>query len=114
MVCDYYIQSELVIEFIEINGAISKTRTNRTVKRGYIMNIPDNDSDDDFETQEIKYNKELEKIMSQNTYQKILYENDKWIKLSYEKRYLKDIHILCPTMSKLIKIYKENTAWARI
>ena len=114
MVCDYYIQSELVIEFIETNGALSKTRTNRIVKRGYIMNIPDNDSDDDFETQEIKYNKELEKIMSQNTYNKILYENDRWIKLSYEKRYLKDIHILCPTMVKLIKIYKENTTWPSI
>ena len=88
MSCDYFIQTELVIEFIESNGALSKTITNRMVNRGYISHIPDNDSDDDYETQEKKFNKELEKIINENTYKKMLYENDRWVKSSYEKRYL--------------------------
>ena len=114
MSCDYFIQTELVIEFIESNGALSKTTTNRRVNRGYILHIPDNDSDDDYETQEKKFNKELEKIMSKNTYQKMLYENDRWVKSSYEKRYLKDISILCPTMIKLIRVYKDISAFSSV
>ena len=114
MVCDYYIQTELVIEFSEMNGALSKTTTNRMINRGYIINIPDNDSDDDYDTQDKKYKKELEKKISENTYQKMLYENDRWVKSSYEKRYLRDITILCPTMIKLIRVYKDISAFSSV
>ena len=114
MVCDYYIQTELVIEFSEMNGSLSKTTTNRMINRGYIMNIPDNDSDDDYDTQDKKYKKELEKKISENTYQKMLYENDRWVKSSYEKRYLRNITILCPTMIKLIRVYKDISAFSSV
>jgi len=56
MDCDYYTQSELIIEFIDSKGAISKTRTNRVLDRGYVFRVPDEDSDDDLETQNQKYN----------------------------------------------------------
>ena len=51
MGCDYYTQSELVIEYIDMNGARSITKTNRTIEKRYVFNVPDEDSDDDEETQ---------------------------------------------------------------
>ena len=44
----------------------------------------------------------------------MLYENDRWVKSSYEKRYLRDITILCPTMIKLIRVYKDITAFSSV
>jgi hypothetical protein len=114
MGCDYYKQSELVIEYIDNNGAISVTKTNRIVEKGYIFHITDNDSDDDEETQNEKYKKELEKRISENTYKKMLYENNSWTKSSYEKKYKNELFILCPRMVKLVKIYKDYYAWKRI
>lgn len=113
MGCDYYIQSELVIVFYDDKGALSITRTNIIVEKGYIFSIRDEDSDDDTVTEYDKFRLELERRIIENTYHKILYENDRWLKESYEKKYLKELKNLCPTMVKLQKIYKNYTAWER-
>jgi hypothetical protein len=113
MGCDYYTQSELVIEYVDDRGAISKTRTNRVLEKGYVFSIPDEDSDDDEETQLQKYNKYIEKMINKNTYKKMLYDNEEWVKSSYEKKYVKDLKMICPRMVKLVKVYKDYTAWER-
>jgi hypothetical protein len=113
MGCDYYTQSELIIEYIDDKGAISKTRTNRNVERGYIFYVPEDDSDDDQETQYKKFKAEIQRKITENTHKKILYENESWVKSSYEKRYAKDLKMICPRMVKLLKIYKDYTAWER-
>ena len=113
MGCDYYIQSELVIEYVDDKGARSVTKTGRTLEKGYIFNVPDEDSDDDEETQYQKFKEEIERRIAKNTYKKILYENDGWIKASYEKRYKKECQIICPRMVKLLKVYKDYNAWER-
>lgn len=113
MGCDYYIQSELVIEYVEEKGCICKTRTNRVLEKGYVFNIPDEDSDDDEETQLQKINKYIEKMIDKHTYKKILYDNGEWVKSSYEKKYVKDLKMICPRMVKLVKIYKDYIAWKR-
>ncbi len=113
MGCDYYTQSELVIEYIDDKGAISKTRTNRNVEKGYIFYVPEEDSDDDQETQHKKFMDELQRKIMKNTHKKILYENEEWVKSSYEKKYVKDLKMICPRMVKLLKIYKDYTAWER-
>lgn len=111
MGCDYYIHSDLVIEYFDNKGTISTTRTNRTIEKCYICDVPDEDSDDDQETQYKKYIEEIERLVLKNTYKKILYENEKWIKTSYEKKYAKDLPLLCPGMVKIVKIYKDYGAW---
>jgi hypothetical protein len=113
MGCDYYIQTELVIEYIDDKGAMSKTITNRVQEKCYVYYVPDEDSDDDQETQDKKFQDELQRKIIENTYKKTLYENDAWIKSSYEKRYVKDLNMICPGMVKLVKIYKDYTAWKR-
>lgn len=114
MGCDYYIETGLVIEFVDMNGSLSKTTTNRRINRRYISSIPEDDSDDDFETRNKKFEKEMEKQLVGNTYKKMLYENDEWVKLSYKKRYLKDLIVLCPTLVKLKRIYKDNIAFSSV
>jgi len=113
MPCDYYVQSDLVIVYFDNQGALSTTRTNRILEKGYIIKVPDEDSDDDLETQNKKWKEELQKIIEKYTYKKMLYESDKWIKDSYGKKYLQQINILCPRMSKIVKIYKDYYAWER-
>lgn len=113
MGCDYYVQSDLVIVYYDKQGALSTTRTNRMLEKGYIFSFPDEDSDDDEETKYTKWKAELKKCIERKTYKKILYDNDKWIKNSYEKRYSDDISAICPRMVKLVKIYKDYYAWER-
>jgi hypothetical protein len=52
-------------------------------------------------------------MINEYTYKKMLYENEKWVKSSYEKKYVKELKIICPRMVKLVKVYKDNTAWKR-
>jgi hypothetical protein len=78
-----------------------------------VFSIPDEDSDDDEETQYQKFKEELTRRINKNTYKKILYENDVWVKSSYEKKYVKELKIICPRMVKLVKVYKDYTAWER-
>ena len=86
MVCDYYIQSELIIEYIDMLGRISFICTNRELNRGYVDEyLPDHDSDDDEETCYEKYMAEIEKKIKENTYDKILFNDGNWIKESYKK-----------------------------
>lgn len=76
MGCDYYIQTELVIEYIDIIGRISSICTNRDITKSYIFNYPAQDSDDDQETCYKKYQAEIERKIEKNTYDKVLFEND--------------------------------------
>lgn len=98
MVCDYHFQSELVIEYIDTNGAMSTTKTNRVLGRGYL-------SEEDDVT--------LKQCIERNTYKRLLYENGRWVKESYEKKYAKELQITCPRLVKLVKMYKDHTAWER-
>jgi len=103
---DYYIQSDLVIIYKDSNNRSCKTITNRNLKKVYFTNIPGFDSDDDEESQKIKYNEALETFIKTNNYKKYIYQKEEWIKKSYKKRYLKDLRILCPGIVKIIDIYK--------
>jgi hypothetical protein len=111
---DYCIQTELVIEYIDMWGVLHKTRTNTEIKKKYILGVQDKDSNDDYQTQLNKYNEELQKYIEKNTYNKNFYENDCWIKESYKKRYIKQISCLCPDLHKLVKVYKTHLAWVHM
>jgi hypothetical protein len=76
------------------------------LKKIYFTNIPGFDSDDDEESQKIKYNEALENFIKTNNYKKYIYQKEEWIKKSYKKRYLKDLRILCPGIVNIIEIDK--------
>ena len=111
MNCDYYIQTELVVEYLDKYKVMHKTITNTSIQKKYIVNVPENDSDDNFEIRIDKYNKEIKKCVEKNIYNKILYENDNWVKESYKKRYAKQLSFLCPNLHKLLTFYKKHSAW---
>ena len=113
MGCDYYVKTELVIEYIDIIGRISFIFTNQDTSKGYIFNYKDHDSDDDQETSYNKYKVELERKIKENTYNKILFENDEWIKESYRKKYEEQLKCEFKEIHKFKKIYKKVTAWER-
>jgi hypothetical protein len=113
MGCDYYVQTELVIEYTDIYSVIHKTQTDRSIEKRYLIFIPYKDSDDDSETEEKKYNEQLNKCIQKNTYKKMLYENETWVKERYNKRYIRLISILCPNLHKINRVYKNYTAWER-
>ena len=105
----YYIQTELVVEYIDKNYALSKTRTNRKLKKCYLRCFTDEVSVDISETQPKKYHEELQKIIDRKTCKKIILEHEQWVKTSYENRYLRLLQFICPRMIRLVKIYKEYT-----
>ena len=108
---DYYIQTDLVIIYYDNKGALSSITTNRQIEKRYIIYIQNEDSDDDQETQHKKWREELNRCIEQNSYKKILYNDDKWIQDSYEKKYSNELKKMSPRINKLVKIYKDYTAW---
>ena len=110
---NYYIQTELVIEYLDKMGRLSFIYTNRSVNRGYIYQPPDYDSDDDEETSYKKYQNELERKIKENTYNKVLFENNAWIKDSYRKKYEERFKREFKDVDNVKKIYKKVTAWER-
>lgn len=113
MVCDYYIQSKLVIDYLSKDGKICTIYTNMEIKKGYVLTWDSSDSDDDLETSIQKYKRELERKIKEETYDKILYENGKWIKDSYCNNYEAKLLTTYSEISKLIKVYKKNIAYHR-
>lgn len=113
MGCDYYIQKELVIEYQAKNGKIYTIYTDRVVQKGFIFNYPNEDSDDDMVTANKKYNDELQKKIQENTYNKILFKNGKWVEETYKKKYENSLNETCKDILQLLKVYKKHTAWER-
>jgi hypothetical protein len=113
MGCDYYVQSELVIEYLDKIGRNSVIRTNIGRSNQYIYNYDDSDSDDDEETKYKKYLAEIERKIKENTYDKVLFDNNEWIKESYKKRYEEKLKRDFKEISIIKKIYKKVTAWKR-
>ncbi len=112
MSCDYYVQGELVVEYIGKNGVISKTYTNRTIEHCWICKIPETDSDEcDDETDKMKYKEELTRLIKENTYKEVIYESDKWVSLLYQKKYINDLSFLCKNLVKLVRVYRIYHAW---
>lgn len=114
MGCDYYVQTELAIEFKDKDGKINFIYTNRELQKGYIHQSSDYDSDDDFETMNKKYSAEIERKIKDNTYNKILFENGEWIKESYKTKYHDYLLNLFTNIHQFIKVYKKHSAWKRM
>jgi len=114
MGCDYYVQKELVIEYHDKNGRNCTLYTDRIIKKGYVFNYKDQDSDDNENTANQKYRAEIERKIKDNTYNKILFENNEWIKESYKLKYETQLVKTYKEIAKILKIYKKTSAWERM
>ena len=113
MGCDYYIQTTIVIEYLNKMGNKSVIYTNQDITKGYIFSYQDYDSDDDVNTKHTKYMAELERKINECIYDKVLFENDKWIKESYRKKYEEQLKTEFKEITNIKKIYKKTAAWKR-
>lgn len=113
MGCDYYVKTELVIEHLDSRGRLYFTYTNFNLEKGYIHQPSDYDSGDNLETDGKKYKAEIQRRIEENTYNKVLFENNEWIKESYKKNYEDMIKRDFKEITNIKKIYKKITAWER-
>jgi hypothetical protein len=113
MTCEYYIQTELVIEYLDKFGRKSVVYTDRTIKKRYIFTYSDYNSDDDNESANKKINEEIQRKIAKNTYDKIIFDNDTWSKESYKKRYQALFKREFKEIDNIKKIYKKNIAWKK-
>lgn len=109
MGCDYYIQTELVIEYQDKYGIYQHIYTNRELQKGYIFSYLNNNSEYDMETQHKKYHDELERRIEQNTNNKMFFKNEFWIKESYRKKYENYILKTFNEIHELKKVYKRTS-----
>ena len=114
MGCDYYIQSELVIEYRDKTGRFWTLYTNRELQKCYIFDYENKDSDNDLDTSNQKYKDAIAKKIEANTYNKILFENGEWVKESYKSKYDKYLMKTYKDIVNYVKIYKKYSAWERM
>jgi len=107
---DYYIQMEIAFEYLTKNCKHYTIYTDRTIKKGFVFNYADQDTDDDLITANRKLRAELERKIKENTYDKILFKNGKWIDETYKKKYENSLNEICRDISHLIRVYKKITA----
>jgi len=101
MVCDYYVESSLIIDYVSNKGSICRIITNTTRERGYIK-----------EEDEEVFLKALKRKVKKNTGIKMLYDNNVWLKDKYQNRYEKKLQKRFPEIKEYKKIYKDYIAWA--
>lgn len=113
MGCDYYTQTELVIEYVDINGELCTISKNTKIKKGYFYVSPDYDSDDEPDyDDEKKYKTEIQKIIEKNTFIKVLYVKGGWIKMTYAAKYINVVKNI-DNMSYIVKVYKKYSAYGK-
>lgn len=106
---DYYVRTELIIEYIHYNGLKCSICTNINIENCRINNIPRSTSlESTFQRK--GYNDEITRKITKKTCNKMIFENGAWIKESYKKRYEKRLITTFREIKGFIKIYKKNTA----
>ena len=103
MVCDFYIEKSLNIDYISLQGKICKISMITKREKGVINKyLPGSN----------KYEKKLMKKIAKKSYVKTIYEKKTWVKERYQKKYEERIRKWFPEIKDFIKIYKDSTAWS--
>lgn len=106
----YYVQMDLVVEYLDINEQYCVMYTDRCIDKKYIDTYKNYDPNDDISTKEIKMKCEIERQINKYTYNKILYNNE-WLKKSYQIKYECFLKKSYKEIYKLIKVYTKITAF---
>ena len=108
----YYVQTELVVEYMDIHNTYCIMYTNRDICKKFIENYEICHPNDDINTQRNKINIAINKKIDKYTFNKIFYDH-KWLKESYQQTYenylknsFKEINI-----DKLIRVYNKVSAF---
>jgi hypothetical protein len=112
MSCDYYIQTELIIEYLDKMGRTSFIYTNRNITKGYIYSHP-HDSRVKSESLDLPYESEIRKRIRENTYKKVIFDNNNWTEELYKQKYEALISNEFNKIDNIIKIYEKLCAWER-
>jgi hypothetical protein len=107
---DYSVTNELVIEYLNSKGGIDKMYSDKQIIEYFIdKNDIDYDSDaDNFASYNDKYTILLSEKIKENTYNKLIFANDFWIKPEYQHKFT---HLLFMyNITKVFRIYKRYTA----
>ena len=102
MVCDFYIEKSLVIDYISLKGQVCKIAMTTKREKGFIEKYVPGTS---------KYEKRLAKKIEKKTYIKMIYEKKTWSKDKYQQKYEAKIRKWFPEIKDFIKIYKDSVAW---
>jgi len=113
MGCDYYTNLAIVIHY-RLNDIVFKKIFDGPYRQCHWLNKPpDNDSDDDDQTQDIKWNIHMQNKIKSERKVKILFENFEWIKKSYETKYSNNVLKWAPKDCQILKVYRSVYAWER-
>ncbi len=109
MTCDYYIQTELVCEYMDSSGKHHTLYTNRKMLNGYIQDDVASEDEEDLDQTIAKkrYVVLLTEKLNKNTYNKMFYDNDNWQKPRYKQKYEKYLAKFVPINSYIVKIFKK-------
>ena len=108
MVCDYVVESCIVIEYIDDAKTKCKLYINCERVHHYLDELSEDSIQENIK-REIRMDY-LNKKIQENTFKKILFENDNWIDNSYKKQYNKICNPKYIKMNKIIKVYKDFKA----
>jgi hypothetical protein len=109
MPCDYYVEKSTVIEYMRETGEISILVYNIFKYRGYLSSY----SVDVKDRKDQNYKNLLDRALQKHTYIKILYDKDGWVKDKYKENYRIKLEKKNLDPSRVVKIYKDYTAWPR-
>ena len=109
MTCDYYIQTDLVCEYMDSSGKHHTLYTNRKMLKGYIQDDVASEDEDEFDqpTAKKRYVVLLTDKLNKNTYNKMFYDNNNWQKHRYKAKYEKYLANIVPRNSSIVKIFKK-------
>jgi hypothetical protein len=109
MPCDYYIEKSTVVEYLRETGDISILIYNTHRYKGYLLSY----SIDVEDRKDENYKKLLNRALKKHTYIKILYDKEGWTKDKYQENYRIKLEKKKMDPSRVVKIYKDYTAWER-
>ena len=109
MTCDYYIQTDLVCEYMDTSGKHHTLYTNIKMLKGYIQDDVVSEDKDvlDQTIAKKRYGILLTEKLNKNTYNKIFYSNYNWQKNRYKQKYEKYLTKVVPRNSSIVKIFKK-------
>lgn len=103
----YNIQTELVIEYKDKYGKNQYIYTNRKL-------IKDCIDDSVYGYDDKNFKEKIDRIIKNNTYNTILYQNGEWLQKSYKDKYKDLVFNILPDIFEMIRVYKKNTAYESI
>lgn len=107
---EYYVQTDLVVEYIDKNNEHCLMYTNREIRKKFIENYKISDPNHDIDTHQKKINIAINKKIDKYTFNKMFYDR-KWLKKSYQQTYENYLKITFKEIDKLIRVYNRVSSF---